>query len=386
MDDPRQLIIRHILEEDTLIRATWSGCLKGQAAPWNKVMVRPVQIKNVRHLQFSYFDSKKDISKNYAGDEIEPRLLELLALPFQNILVQTTAGDIQAQVTAKGRIILHHHKAPARSPADTRHDRAKNLLLPEGQPNPFLQAIGLMTQDGRIRADMRSKFYQINQFLQLIADTGELERLERSPIQVIDCGCGSAHLTFAVYDYLNHTLGRPAHLVGIDINPELSKSALRDALGWSNLSFASMRILDYKPAVTPDIVLALHACDTATDEALAQAIRWQSHMIFSVPCCHHHLQAQLDADVAPAFMRPLLRHGIVKERLGDLLTDTLRTLILQAHGYRAQIIEFISAEHTGKNLMIRAVHTHQGQDKRAWAEYQALKTAWQVQPYLETLL
>ena len=157
-------------------------------------------------------------------------------------------------------------------------------------------------------------------------------------------------------------------------------------LGWEGLTFAAGQILDYAPAEAPDVVLALHACDTATDDALARAVRWGSRLIFSAPCCHHHLQAQLAAAETPSPFRPVLRHGILRERLGDALTDALRAHILRLLGYRAEVLEFVAVEHTPKNLMIRAVHTGAPPTPALVAEYRALKTYWGVTPYLEELL
>jgi SAM-dependent methyltransferase len=268
------------------------------------------------------------------------------------------------------------------------HNRQKNLLLPADTPDPFLHTTGIMTQDGRVRANMQKKFRQINEFLQRIVETGELEKLTQLPVQIIDCGCGSAHLTFAVYHYLNHILNLPAALTGVDVNKSLleKQAELGQQLGWENLHFAASPIVDYRPDVAPSLVLALHACDTATDEALAQAVKWRSQMIFSVPCCHHHLHRQLVKEKEPSPFQPMLRHGVFKQRWGDILTDTFRVLILQILGYRTDVVEFVSTEHTGKNLMIRAVKTDNPANRQAVQEYLALQDFWQVQPYLADLL
>jgi SAM-dependent methyltransferase len=269
-----------------------------------------------------------------------------------------------------------------------RHDRQKQLLLPVGGPDSFLQAIGIMNREGKVRPRMRRKFRQINEFLRLMTETGELKKFDHVPLKVVDCGCGNAYLTFAAYHYLNHILGLPTELTGIDVRDDLLKQQSQQSreLGWAGLTFQPASIIDFQPATPPDIVLALHACDTATDEALAQGIKWQSQMILSAPCCHHHLQQQLNRQPAPEVFEPVMHHGILKERLGDILTDTLRALILRILGYRAEVIEFISTEHTDKNLMIRAVKTEQAGSAKAIQEYQELKLFWQVRPYLEELL
>ena len=389
MDDYRQLVPSQILDQETFVRAVFSGQRRGQVVPWKKVIVRPVMIRDERHLQFSYFDERKDMTKNYAGAEAASKIDELLDLPFQNIYVQNTNDALQVRVSKKGKTFVQRHNSPASAPS-LQHDRAKEMLLPADHPDPFLQCIGLMTQDGKIRANRGKKFRQINAFLKLVVERRDLDRIDHSPIRIVDCGCGNAYLTFAVYHYLNHILGLPAQMVGVDANHDLLRrqAERRDRLQWPDLSFVTSTILDFQPAAPPDMVIALHACDTATDEALAQAIKWDSRMVFSAPCCHHHLQQQLSQQSVPLQVRAMLEHGILRERTGDILTDTFRALILRMLGYRTDVVQFISREHTDKNLMIRAIWDVDAGKRSAQArrEYEALKAFWQVEPYLETLL
>jgi SAM-dependent methyltransferase len=373
-----------ILDEEGFVRAVFSG---GEGVPWKRVLIRPVLLKGQPCLQVSHFDERKDITKNYSGAAAAAKVDELLALPFRNIHVQSREGGLQVQITKKGKVIVGRHRgAVVAAPLD--HDRPKEQPLPLGRPDPFLQAIGIMTAEGKVRARMRRKLRQINEFLRLIVESGGLEQVTDEPLRLVDCGCGSAHLTFAVYHYLDHVLGRPVQMVGVDVNRELlaRQSALADQLGWEGLTFEAVRILDYQPVARPSMVLALHACDTATDEALAQAVRWGSRLIYAVPCCHHHLQAQMGGEGMPASFRSLLRHGILKERLGDLLTDGLRAALLGAAGYRADVVEFIGTEHTARNLIIRAIRAEGALREAAWDEYRALTEFWGVRPYLEGLL
>jgi len=387
--DYHQRITKAILDETAFVSASFSGRHNGDSA-WIRVMLRPVLIKNQRHLQFSYFDQRKDITKNYIGSECADKLDELLSIGFSNIHVHTTQGDFQVQITKKGKTILREHSASSQGAPDLSHDRRKNLPLPPDQPDAYLQAVGIMTADGRVKADMQHKFHQINEFLKLISRTDEFQRLTApgQPLYVVDCGCGNAYLTFAVYHYLNSLMGVPARMTGIDVNESLLASHVENAskLGWDKLEFVPSAIIDFRPDTRPDIVLALHACDTATDEALAQAILWESRLIFSSPCCHHHLQAQLETQPTPAPFMPVLRHNILKERIGDVLTDTLRALILRIMGYKTDISEFVSTEHTAKNLLIRASLTAPLAEPHYIEEYLALKSFWSVTPYLETLL
>lgn len=379
-----------VLNEETFLRLM----LKGQAPsaqagtnPWRQVVVRPVLLKSGRHLQFSYFSQKQDITKNYRGSEAEARLDEVLALPFQSIAVQSTTGEKLFQVTKKGRAILHKSKHTPAVPGvpDLAHDVSKQLALPAGKPDAFLQATGVMDEEGRVRPSMHDKFSQINEFLKLLEHTGELERLPDRQIEMLDCGCGSAYLSFAAYHYLNDVRNIPARLVGIDSNETLIRkdNAESAQLGFVRACFERSTIIDYRPAVAPDIVLALHACDTATDEALYQGIVHEARLILCAPCCHHHLQEQLHT-VAP--LEAMFHDGILKHRLGDILTDTFRALILRILGYRADVVEFVAPEHTDKNLLIRAVRRTQKNQAAAIKEYQALKRFWGVTPYLETLL
>ena len=384
-----RLVKDKILDENTFVRAVFSGRRRGHVVPWNRVVVRPVLVKGERRVQFSYFDAKKDITKNYAGAQVGVKLDELFVLAFKNITLQSTGDDLQVQITKKGKVLIHRHELPEpRELPSLQHDRRKNLLLPANKPDPFLHQIGVMTSEGKVRASMQKKFRQINEFLECLAGTGELEKFYQSPLTVVDCGCGNAYLTFAVYYYLNHVLGMPTRLTGIDTNEDILKKQAEQsrALGWRDLSFQVSRIADFQPATPPDIVLALHACDTATDEALAQGIKWQSRLILSAPCCHHHLQQQITRQSAPPQFIPVLRHGVLKERLGDILTDTFRSLILRIAGYRTDVVEFVSTEHTGKNLMIRAIKSGQVGNPQAVQEYRALLEFWQVTPYLAQLL
>jgi SAM-dependent methyltransferase len=315
---------------------------------------------------------------------------ELLGQPLAGIQVRTTTETLRVQFNKKGEPLLHRERA-ATLPLDPAHDRHKPRLLPDGEPVPFLQAIGVMTADGRVRADRQRKFRQINEFLRLLDEAITDAPLPDRPLRVVDLGCGSGALTFATYHLLNNVRGLRAEMVGVDVKAALMDKYRRIAaeLGWEGLSFAAARIADYTPPVAaepPDIVLALHACDTATDEALAQAVRWRSAVVLSAPCCHHHLQAQLEKTAAPPSARLFLRHGILRERFGDILTDGLRAHILRLLGYRTDVIEFVPVEHTPKNLLIRAVGSGALPDAALTREYLETRQAWGVTPYLETLL
>jgi len=205
---------------------------------------------------------------------------------------------------------------------------------------------------------------------------------------LVDFGCGSAHLTFATYHYLHEILGKQVEITGVDLKEKLINRSNRIAydLGWHTLRFEHGTIADYQADPPPDIVVALHACDTATDDALAQGARWRSPVILAAPCCHHDLQAQLDAQPTPEVFSPVLRYGLLHERMGDILTDSFRALILRMLGYSVDVMEFVAPDHTPKNLLIRAVRTGEVGSPTVIEEYQRLKDYWQVTPYLHNLL
>lgn len=382
----KEQIKRLVLDEQVFVRLTMKGQIRENTMPWRQVIVRPVLIKNERFLQFSHFNQKQDITRNYRGSEASQKLDEMLALPFNSIIVQSTTEDLRVQITNKGKAILHRDRATtANREPQLAHDLRKKLLLPADKPDTFLQATGIMDEQGRVRPSMQGKFSQINEFLKLLEHTGELERFEGTPVKILDCGCGSAYLAFAAYHYLNNVRGIPACLTGIDTNYTLIQKDTRQSeeLGFSNACFQQSAIIDYVPPEPPDIVLALHACDTATDEAIFQGIVSQSRLILCAPCCHHHLNRQL-RPVKP--FTPIFQDGILKQRLSDMLTDEFRALALRIMGYKTDVVEFVAAEHTDKNLMIRAVKRAQRDRASHIQEYLDLKKYWGVTPYIETLL
>ena len=382
----KQLVRDRILARESLIRAVFSGAQKGASLPWIKVTVRPVELKGQVHLQVSYFDEKKDITKNYLEDAAS-QVDELLALPFRNIFIESSAGNLQVNISKKGKAVVNETK-PSTATTHLSHDRQKNRILTAENAAPFLQAVDIMTEDGRIKADMQRKFKQVNEFLRLVEETGALPTQSGEVIRVVDFGCGSGHLTFAMYFYLREILHLDAHVTGVDIKRELMDQlqAKSEAFGWDLLNFQIGYIADYESNVPPDVVLALHACDTATDDALAKGIHWGSKLIVCAPCCQHELQEQMARIEMPAPLSPIFQHGIFFERMGDILTDSFRASILRIMGYRTDVTEFVPIEHTGKNLMIRAVKTSPPGNPRRVEEYQELKSFWKLTPYLEKIL
>ena len=384
-EEYRELVRRAVLDGGSFQRLVLSGTGRHASAPWVKVSLRPVEVRGKRHLQFVYSDGVKEIAKNYLGEQAAERLDEALDWAFPRIHVQTTQGDLHIRITKKGRPLVTRAKPSRReSKPDLKHDHQKRRLLQGPGAKKLLQAVGIADAAGRVRPRMGSKYRQVGEFLRIIE--GLLVKSQAPPLtmQVIDCGCGSAYLTFAVYNYLSEERGLDTSVLGIDVNPELIArvGGLVDTLGWEGLTFQRSSIAEYSPPATPDMVMSLHACDTATDEAIAQGILWGSRWVLSAPCCQHELHQQLGA---PLF-RPVLRHGILRERLADILTDTFRALALRIMGYRTDVIQFVSPEHTSKNLMILAERGLPKGDRRFVSEYVQLKRYWGVTPTIEKLL
>jgi len=380
-----EIVRSSVLDGATFLRATLGHNLRDDGSPWVKVNLRPVLVGGQRAIQFMYSTGTKTMTQNFCGNELTARLDETLATPFSRIHIQTTAGDIHIRVSRKGRVLITKARASRSEPSpDLSHDRRKRYLLDLGRRDPFLEATGIMTWDGIVRPTMQDKFRQINEFLRVIEQVFAPLAARQAPLHIVDCGCGAAHLTLAAYHFLHNIHGLPVHISGVDTNQEIIARgiALRDSLGWNEPEFVVSRILDYEPPVPPDMVLSLHACDGATDEAIARGILWKSRTVLSAPCCHHELHHRL---AAPLFA-PLIRHGVLRERLADLLTDTFRALALRIMGYRTHVIEFVSPEYTSKNLMIRATRGLRAGDARFVREYQELKRFWNVTPVIEELL
>ena len=388
-DEPPLRLIAELLPRPDFRRAMFGGVRRRPGdSPWLRAEIRPIELRGDRQLQFSYFDAKKNIVKNHRLDDIHAPLAELLALGFAGIHVSTTVEEVDIQTTKKGKTIIGRKRVDARPEPVAAHNRVKNAPLAEDRPDRLLEVMGIQTRDGRIRPTMRAKFTQINEFLRQLThaiDEAELRTLGRE-LEILDCGCGSSHLTLAAHHYLNAILGIGARLIGVDINEELiRKSVARsEMIGAEKLAFACGRI--DAAGTRPDIVLALHACDTATDDAIAHAVRREAKIVLAVPCCHHHLNDRIQEVGLASPLRPIFRHGILHERAADLATDAFRAAALRVMGYRTEVIEFISPEHTARNLMIRSIRGGETGRADAVAEYVEMRRFWNVEPYIEKAL
>ncbi len=387
-DEMRELITGAVRDE-AFRRATFAGATRGEPCEWVRVVVRPVDLRGDRHFQFAYQGAKKAVTKNFLADEVEVPLDELVGYGFAGVHI-TGAEEIDIRTSRKGRVHVGRHKLKdAHAPEIEAHNRVKDVPLPEGRPDALLEVMGIATPDGRVRPTMRAKFTQINEFLKQldhVLDDAKLGDLGRDAL-ILDCGCGSSYLTLAAHHYLNDVRNIPARVLGVDVNEEvIRKSTERaDRLG-ADVLFECRRIGTVD--VPADIVFALHACDTATDDAIAQAVRSEARLLLSVPCCHHDLNKVIRADGPADVLRPVLRHGILLQRTADLITDAFRALALRIMGYRTDVVEFVATEHTPRNLMIRAVRLREAAKPQAAeiGEYVELKRFWRVTPYIEKAL
>jgi SAM-dependent methyltransferase len=308
-------------------------------------------------------------------------------MPFRHATIETSRHRIQARVAKRGQVLSSRTAISRDSPPpDTAHDRVRGHVLRRTQPDAFLVAVGIMNEQGEVRAAKQHKFRQVNEFLRMLA---VVERPDDGrPLRIVDFGCGNGYLTFAAYHYFTTVRGWPAYVLGVDRDPAAiaRNEARRLQLGWDQIEFRTSAIRDAADGERPDVVLSLHACDTATDDAIAAGVNWNTQWIFASPCCHHDIQAQMKRAAAPAAYGELLQHGILRERLGDVLTDTLRASILSLVGYQPEVMTFVSLEDTAKNVLIRAARSDRAPRADDVREYQALTSDWHLQPYLARVL
>lgn len=370
------------------IRLTQS--LVRDGAPF-RISLRPVRLKGERFLQAEMVDAGRTQVRNLTEAAAQRGLDEILAQEGKRDLhVVSTEGDLHIRVTKKARALVSRGKpkpAPAEADAPAareaeRHDRVKKQPLGEFDSAALLRVLGLADERGALKPSMRGKYDQVNALLRAVEPLLPTEAPAR--FTLIDCDCGKAYLTLALHAYLTQAKHWPqVATLGIDRNPSVIKSAqtMAATLGLSQeVTFQACAIAEAELPEQPDLVMSLHACDTATDDALIAAVRTQAQRILCVPCCQHELHHALER--GGGAMHALLRHGILRERLADLLTDTFRAQVLRICGYRARVMEFVSPEATGRNLLIRAERGLRPGLGEAVAEYRALCDFWQVEPYI----
>lgn len=331
----------------------------------SKVRVRPLLLQGKLVFQVEEFRGKQAFHQNLMKDEAYEYLQNAMSDTFRQMELASAKGSAQILVSKNGKMTVKVKKnrpvegqAKIQAPSTLLdHNRKKKYVLEEGKPIPFLQDLGVMTADGRIVHSRYDKFRQINRFLEFVQDI--LPKLPKGrEINIIDFGCGKSYLTFAMYYYLKELNGFDIRVIGLDLKQDVIDhcNQLARKYGFEKLAFYHGDIASYEGVDQVDMVVTLHACDTATDYALAKAVRWNASVILSVPCCQHELNRQMKNDM----LEPVLQYGLLKERMAALYTDGIRAEILENHGYRTQILEFIDMEHTPKNVLIRAVKEGKG--------------------------
>jgi trans-aconitate methyltransferase len=376
--------IQTAFNKDNFISALFSD-RSAKDAPYNKVQVRPIKLKGKKMHQWEYHSVGKVLHKNRTHEESNAEIRELLTNSFRQAQVYTSAADIQVLVNKKLQARLITGKS-TKNPRALEHNVTRNYIIAEGEPCDFLIRLGVMTAEGKVIVAKYDKFRQLNKYLEIVQDVVDALPKDRT-INIVDFGCGKSYLTFALYYYLKVLRSMDVHIEGLDLKDDVIKFCNEVAvdLNYTDLNFSQGSIKDYSPPVVPvDLVVSLHACDTATDEALLKAVLWESAAVLAVPCCQHELYAQIDNDT----MRPLIKHGIVRERIASLITDAARANLMEIHGYKVQMLEFIALEHTPKNIMIRAVRQPRSeQSKKALEEqYAEFRNFWHISPYLERAL
>jgi len=366
-------LLNDLFAGDRLLRAVLSKPRSRELPA--KTTVERVDLRAGAAFRFTAQLDDRALHENLEPDEARERLGVMLADYGQGLL-QTAEADWQVL----GETVLR--RPPSRTATPRTHDRAKRYLLEEGKPVPFLVELGVMAPDGTVRRSRYDKFRQVNRFLELVDDVLPALRPE-GVLRVVDFGCGKSYLTFAIHHLLAELRGREVDLVGLDLKEDViaTCAAFAERSGAAGLRFERGDIAGFDAPGTVDLVVSLHACDTATDEALAQAVRWQADAILAVPCCQKEAYRQIES----ALLAPVLRHGLAKERFAALVTDALRAQLLELAGYRAQLVELVALEHTAKNVLIRAVKgSPAGPEVRK--AYEELRDSLGLDPALEQLL
>lgn len=365
-----------IADINCLNRAIISGRRKSRNPTYQRIDIRPVKIKEELLLQFVFHDGKQDLTKNFSPTELN--IPALLDEGYANILIERFDETLTIRITKQGALQIHRSKHSDVKQVEVEHDRKKERALPIS--DEIFKSLGIASPSGELIPRQADKYRQVDDFLKIIDRC--LDQLAEKVISVVDLGCGNAYLTFAVYRYF-FLKGKDVKVVGVDNKPESRARNARIAkeLGVSNqIEFIASDIANY-PVKKTTLVIALHACDTATDDALAWAVKSEAKVILVSPCCHHDLNKRIKQ--AGQEWEPVFRNGIVKERFADLLTDSLRAELLRINGYKADIVEFVSIDHTPRNLMIRATFSGISADRR---NYESLCEQWSINPYLATLL
>jgi SAM-dependent methyltransferase len=379
--------IGYFQSPETIGRIVLSGRRRNMQTATERIDIRPVDIKGALHFQVSTNDGKATTTKNYLPGDLP--ISDYFTSGYANILIETLNESFSLQISKKDEPVIS--VKTGKYEADLSHDRKKNRLLDPS--DPFLIEVGISDTSGKVKASKMDKYMQVEEFLRLLTPTltsaieaGHLDSpVPTKPLKIVDLGCGHAYLTFATHQYLQ-SIGMSIKVIGIDVrtssrdrNNEIAKK-----LGISETIEFLAEEISQTSLSEADVAIALHACDTATDDAIAWALRSDAQLLMIAPCCHHDIQSQLSDSPEPWSL--ITRYGIMRERLADLLTDAFRMQILKMRGFRVEGIEFVGGEHTPRNLMIRAVKTGAPVDAIEVARYEEMVSLWKVKPALARLL
>lgn len=373
-------IIETTVSNNTFISATLSNPRK--AVYPKKVTIKPILLGEEIKLQFTTYKDNKAYHENLTADEAINTLTGYGNM-FKQIQLFTAEADYQVLVNKKCEANMKRKAPSQQMPTSLSHNRQKNYILDTPDSVPFLQALGLMDENEKVKPSKYDKYKQINRYLEIIADS--MSGLTASPIRIIDFGCGKSYLTFALYHYLTVILKKEVQVVGLDLKADVIAfcQELAEKLSYDNLKFQVGDIGKYTTNQPVDMVVSLHACNTATDAALDKAIGWGAKVILAVPCCHHEAYTQIENDD----LASILKHGILKERIAALITDGLRAQMLEACGYKVNVIEFIDMAHTPKNILIKALLKDRPSfSKEAYAKYRQTADALNLSLALEKML
>ena len=356
-----------------------------------KIKIRPVMIKEQLCYQESRFIGTKVFHENKTASEMIETAAGVMEADFKQMEIHTKSWQATVLVGKKGNVTIRKKNVTPVSVPDMEHNRKKKYILDENVPVGFLQDLGVQTGDGKIVKSRYDKFRQINRFLEFIEDILPVLPKDR-PVQIVDFGCGKSYLTFAMYYYLKILKQYDVNICGLDLKEDVIRKCneLSEKYGYEKLHFYQGNIKDFEGADRVDMVVTLHACDTATDYALDKAVKWGAQVILSVPCCQHELNKQMVCEP----LSELFSYGLIKERTAALFTDALRGELLETQGYDTQILEFIDMEHTPKNIMLRCIKRKRSSEDAAEEVYrqkkrekaEALMEFLQVQPTLDGLL
>lgn len=378
MEKLQQLLAELI--NDKLVRITISASRDKNFA--SKVTVRPVLHKRQRMFQETLYRDKQVFHKTFDAQGLQAALLELMNGLFGQMEIDCEGLHVTVLVSKKGTVTIKKKQmTTVLTPPALSHNRKKKYILEEGRPVDFLVGLGVMTVEGKIVNSKYDKFRQINRFLEFIEDI--LPQLPKDrELTILDFGCGKSYLTFAMYYYLKKLRGYDLRIIGLDLKTDVIEhcNMLAEKYGYEKLKFLQGDIAQYEGVSQVDMVVTLHACDTATDYALAKAVGWNAKVILSVPCCQHQMHNEMEC----ALLTPVFRYGIVQERTAALFTDGMRAELLRQQGYRTQLLEFIDMEHTPKNILIRAVRT--GEPYKEQEAYDRLRAFLGTEPLLGRLL